>query len=67
MIFSISVFTEIIELNFLGFSKNTKKNIRERAFREENSGDERLSNKNIELEDGMILNLPLDENEEEEK
>ena len=67
LIFSILVFTEIIELNFLGFSNNTKKNIRERAYKEENPRGDSYQDKDIELEDGMILNLAINENEEKEK
>jgi hypothetical protein len=67
LIFSILVFTEIIELNFLGLSNNTKKNIRERAYKEENPRGDSYQDKDIELEDGMILNLAINENEEKEK
>jgi hypothetical protein len=67
LIFAILVFTEIIELNFLGFSKNTKKNIRERAFKEENPRKDSFNDKNIELEDGMLLEIPINENEEKDK
>ena len=67
LIFSILVFTEIIELNFLGLSDNTKKNIRERAIKEENQRGSSFNDKDIELEDGMILNLAINENEEKEK
>ena len=67
LIFAILVFTEIIELNFLGFSKNTKKNIRERAFKEENPREDSFNYKNIELEDGMLLEIPINENEEKDK
>lgn len=67
LIFSILVFTEIIELNFLGLSDNTKKNIRERAIKEENQRGSSFNDKDIELENGMILNLAINENEEKEK
>ena len=67
LIFSILVFTEIIELNFLGLSDNTKKNISERAIKEENQRGSSFNDKDIELEDGMILNLAINENEEKEK
>ena len=53
------VFTEIIELNFLGISENTKKNIRERAAKLENSErkERSYSNENIEIDGGLILNF----------
>ena len=48
-------------------SNNTKKNIRERAYKEENPRGDSYQDKDIELEDGMILNLAINENEEKEK
>ena len=48
-------------------SDNTKNNIRERAFKEENPRADSYQDKDIEIEDGMILNLGINENEEKEK
>ena len=66
VIFSILVFTELIELNFLGISKNTKKNIRERSMLEEelNKREDSINNKKIELEEGIIIYMPIDDKED---
>ena len=64
LIFLILVFTEIIEINIFGISKNTKKNIRERAIREEKKAeynsnlreDSRHSTK-IEIQDGILIDI----------
>ena len=66
LFFLILVFTELIELNFLGISKNTKKNIKERAIKEENNSNTRadsFNNKIIEIEDGLLIELPVNEKE----
>ena len=66
LLFFILVFTEIIELNFLGISENTKKNIRERVLKEKNVDDDDDSNicridsagdGKVELNDGVIVEL----------
>ena len=59
LFFLILVFTEIIELNFLGISKNTRRNIRERAAQSENSSS-RLSDvfeKRIEMSEGVLVDI----------
>ena len=58
LFFAILVFTEFIELNFLDISKNTKKNIRMRATRFENSEFSSFDEKAIEVEEGMLIELP---------
>ena len=61
----ILIFTEIIELNFFGLNKNTKKNISKRA---DNLSFESIDS-NIELEvEGFIINTKsqeINENEDE--
>ena len=63
LVLLVLVFTEIIEINIFGISKNTKKNIRERAIREEkeaeyNSGLRGDSyNTKIELQEGILLEV----------
>ena len=65
LFFFILVFTEMIELNFCEISKNTKKNIRERALKEEKEGDEdvdsfkesRSGNRRVELIDGVLVDI----------
>ena len=55
----ILIFCEIIELNFCGLEKNTKKNILQRtilAEYEDNNEDE-LTNDSIEISDGLELNM----------
>ena len=66
VIFSILIFTELIELTFLGISKNTKKNIRERSMLEEelNKREDSINNKKIELEEGVIIYMPIDDKED---
>ena len=65
LLFFILVFTEIIELNFLGISNNTKKNIRERVLKEKNVDDDDSNicridsggDGKVELNDGVIVEL----------
>ena len=65
LLFFILVFTEIIELNFFGISSNTKKNIRNRAFKEEVNDDEAIEcirgdsfgNRRVELNDEVLLDF----------
>ena len=65
LIILILIFTEIIELNFFGLNKNTKKNISKRA---DNLSFESIDS-NIELEvEGFIINTTsqeINENEDE--
>jgi len=63
--FLILIFTEIIELNFLGLSYNTRKNIRRRASFTERSSSaySRHSNLMIEMEDNFIVNMREEDNE----
>ena len=55
----ILVFTEIIELNFWGLQKNTKKNIAIRALEEEISNlydDDNIKEQNEEFEMNFLSN-----------
>ena len=51
----------MIELNFCEISKNTKKNIRERALKEEKEGDEDVDSfkdgRRVELIDGVFVDI----------
>ena len=62
-IFSLLIYLEILECNFCGLNKNTKKNIQLRAIREEIK-DEILDNK-IELTSGYIVDEEKNNNNKE--
>ena len=55
----ILIFCEIIELNFCGLEKNTKKNILERAMlaEYEDNKEVELANNSIEISEGFEINL----------
>ena len=54
------VFCEIIELNFCGLEKNTRKNIQERARLIQNDNDTNSRGSSTEM--GMISELPSSNN-----
>ena len=55
----IFIFCEIIELNFCGLEKNTRKNIQERAQSEqyEEVDENNKQHERVEIEDGLIIDL----------
>ena len=55
----ILIFCEIIELNFCGLEKNTKKNIMERTKLAEyqDSKEDEQTNDSFEISDGLELNF----------
>ena len=65
LFFLILVFTEVIELNFFGISSNTKKNIRERAAKMEESNSRNYSFQGEKVEmDGVIIDMEDVDSEE---
>ena len=65
LFFLILVFTEVIELNFFGISSNTKKNIRERAAKMEESNSRNYSFQGEKVEmDGVIIDMEDEDSEE---
>lgn len=61
--FSILVFTEIIELNFWGLSKNTRKNITKRAESSEDLENITRNSSFIEMDDDILVRMSVNENE----
>ena len=57
ILFMSLIFNEIIELNFCGLSKNTRKNIMVRADSEDVIDDINLIDENIEIGDDMTIEL----------
>lgn len=61
--FMTLIFTEIIELNFLGLEENTKKNIQLRVFQNENN-EEKFIDHDIEI-DGVKICLSINNDDAE--
>ena len=65
ILFMSLIFNEIIEINFCGLSKNTKKNIMMRANDEDKNGERILTTEEIEIDDDVIIELK-DKSEQQE-
>ena len=68
ILFMSLIFNEIIEINFCGLSKNTRKNIMMRANNEVLMNDINLIDEKIEVDDDMIIELKdkPEQNEQQE-